>query len=185
MMPEISLNILDIAQNSVKAGAKLVLIAVQADQTSDTLTVVIEDDGCGMSEEQLKAVTDPFFTTRTTRRVGLGVPFFKLAAEMAGGSFNIASEEGKGTKVTAIFGLSNIDRMPLGDMCGTMHTLITMSGDIDFVFDYRIDNEGFVLDTREFRSVLEGVPFNVPEVSQYIKEYLEENILKTNNGKEI
>lgn len=185
MMPEISLNILDIAQNSVKAGAKLVLIAVQADQTSDTLTVIIEDDGCGMSEEQLKAVTDPFFTTRTTRKVGLGVPFFKLAAELAGGSFDIASEKGKGTKVTAIFGLSNIDRMPLGDMCGTMHTLITMNGDIDFVFDYHVDDKGFVLDTREFRSVLEGVPFNVPEVSQYIKEYLEENIQQTNNGKEI
>lgn len=112
MMPEISMNILDVAQNSVRAGARLIGITVAVDEKADTLTVVIEDDGCGMSETQVRQVTDPFFTTRTTRKVGLGVPFFKLAAEASGGSFFITSEEGKGTKVTAVFGYRHIDRMP-------------------------------------------------------------------------
>ncbi len=97
MMPEISLNILDVAENSVRAGASLIEIGVSVQTEEDTLTVVIKDDGCGMSEEQIEKVQDPFYTTRTTRKVGLGVPFFKQAAESAGGSFSIMSEEGKGT----------------------------------------------------------------------------------------
>ena len=124
MMTEISLNILDVAENSTRAGASLVSITVSADTKADRLTVVIEDDGCGMTEEQLARVTDPFFTTRTTRKVGLGVPFFKEAAELTGGSFAIQSEPGKGTSVTAVFVLSSIDRMPLGDISATIHNLV-------------------------------------------------------------
>ena len=122
MMTEISLNILDVAQNSISAGAKLIEISVVADIKSDTLTVVIKDNGCGMDEEKLKKVIDPFFTTRTTRKVGLGIPFYKLAAENTGGTFNITSQLGLGTTVTAVFGLSHIDRMPLGDINFTIHT---------------------------------------------------------------
>lgn len=103
MMPEISLNILDVAENSVRAGASLIEIGVSVQTEEDTLTVVIKDDGCGMSAEQVEKVQDPFYTTRTTRRVGLGVPFFKQAAESTGGSFSIMSELGKGTVVTAVF----------------------------------------------------------------------------------
>ena len=121
MMTEISLNILDVTENSTRAGAKVVHITVDADEEKDLLTVIIEDDGCGMSKEQLASVKDPFFTTRSTRKVGLGVPFFREAALPAGGSFDITSEEGVGTKVTAEFQLSNIDRMPLGDITGTIH----------------------------------------------------------------
>ena len=123
-MPEISLNILDVAENSTRAGASLVQITVDVQPDLDRLTVIIADDGCGMTKEQVERVTDPFYTSRTTRKVGLGVPFFKLAAENTGGSFSIESEPGKGTTVTAVFTLNHIDRMPLGDMTATIQTLI-------------------------------------------------------------
>ena len=131
-MPEIALNILDIAENSVRADASLIGITVSVQPEEDTLTVSIKDDGCGMTTEQAEKVQDPFFTTRTTRKVGLGVPFFKQAAESAGGSFQIGSEEGKGTEVTAVFRLSHIDRMPLGDISSVIHTLIVFNEQIDF-----------------------------------------------------
>ena len=182
MMPEISLNILDVTMNSVKAGASLVHISVKADTSADTLTVCIEDNGCGMTEEQVARVTDPFYTTRTTRKVGLGVPFFKMAALQSGGSFDIRSAPGEGTVVTAVFGLSNIDRMPLGDMAGTIHMIVTQNEETDFVYSHRIDDRGFELDTREMREILGGASFKEPEVSEYIKEYLRENIKESENG---
>ena len=182
MLPEISLNILDVAQNSISAGAALTEISVVIDTASDSLTVVIKDNGCGMNEEQLKAVTDPFYTTRKTRKIGLGVPFFKMAAENTGGSFEISSAVGQGTTVKAVFGLSHIDRMPLGDMTFTIHSLITLNSDIDFLYRYSVDGKGFTLDTREFREILGGVPLNSPEVSEYIKSYLDENTNEINGS---
>ena len=175
MMPEISLNVLDVAENSVRAGASRIRISVTADTAADTLTVSIGDDGCGMTEEQVENVTDPFFTTRTTRRVGLGVPFFKLAAELSGGSFAIGSRPGEGTEVTAVFGLSSVDRMPLGDMPSTMHTLITMHEEIDFDYHYRCDEDHFELDTADLREILGDVSFREPEISEYIRSFLREN----------
>ncbi len=183
MLPEISLNILDVAQNSIRAGTSLTEINVAVRTASDRLTVVIKDNGCGMTEEQVRRVTDPFFTTRTTRKIGLGIPFFKMAAENTGGSFSIESEKGRGTVVTAIFGLSHIDRMPLGDMNFTIHSLVTLNCDIDFLYSYSVDERSFSLDTREFREILGGVPFNTPEVSEYIKAYLAENEAEVNNGR--
>lgn len=182
MMPEISLNILDVAQNSIRAEAKLVEIDIIADRAKDTLTVKIIDDGYGMSEEQVKKVIDPFYTTRTTRKVGLGVPFFKLAAESSGGSFSIHSEVGKGTEVTAVFGLSNIDRMPLGNIMDTIHMLITFNLQLDFLYHYRVDEKEFTLDTREFREIMGDVPLDAPEISAYIKDYLTENKLEVDGG---
>lgn len=183
MLPEISLNILDVAQNSITAGATLTEITVDIDSTADKLTVCINDNGCGMNEEQLRAVTDPFYTTRKTRKIGLGVPFFKMAAENTGGSFSINSELGVGTKVKAVFGLTHIDRMPLGDMTFTIHTLVTLNCDIDFLYRYTVDGKSFTLDTREFREILGGVPFNTFEVSEYIKSYLTENSDEVNGDK--
>lgn len=185
MMTEISLNILDVAQNSIRANASLTRISVKADTKKDFLEVIIEDNGCGMTDKQLENVEDPFFTTRTTRKVGLGIPFFKFAAESTGGSFNIASQVGKGTIVTAVFGLSHIDRMPLGDMTSTIHTIITMNPTLDFVYEYQIDDRKFTLDTREFREILGDVPFNSPEISEYIKEFLKENKKEIDNGSAI
>ena len=185
MMPEISLNILDVAENSTRARASRVEISVDADTAADTLTIVIADNGCGMTPEQVSQVTDPFFTTRKTRRVGLGVSFFKLAAELSGGSFTIDSTPDVGTSVRAVFGLSNVDRMPLGDMTSTMHTLITMHEDTDFLYRFRVDENGFSLDTAEMREILGGVSFQEPEISAYIREYLSENEKEVLNGRNI
>ena len=186
MMPEISLNILDVAENSVRAEASLVEITVSVQPEEDTLTVVIRDDGCGMTKEQAARVQDPFFTTRTTRKVGLGVPFFMQAAESTGGSFRIDSEKGKGTTVKAVFGLSHIDRIPLGDISATVQTLIVFNEHIDFRYTYEYDAKSFVLDTREMREMLgEGISFSEPEVSAFIKDYLETNKEETDGGADI
>ena len=182
MMPEISLNILDVAENSTRAKASLVEITVDADTASDRLTIVIKDNGCGMTEEQAAQVTDPFFTSRTTRKVGLGVPFFKYAAESTGGSFSIESRPGKGTAVTAVFVLSHIDRMPLGDITSTIHTLILYHPETDFVYTYQVDGNGFTLDTRELKEILGDVPFTEPEISQYILDFLTENKKEADQG---
>ena len=182
MLPEISLNILDVAQNSISAGSMLTEITVEIDRAADTLTVCINDNGCGMDEQQVKAVVDPFYTTRKTRKIGLGVPFFKMAAENTGGSFSITSEKGVGTKVKAIFVLSHIDRMPLGDMTFTIHTIVTLNDDKDFIYSYTVDGNGYTLDTREFRKILGNAPLNTPEVSVFIKQYLDENTAEINNG---
>lgn len=174
-MQEISLNILDIAQNSVKAGASLVRITVDEQPTTDRLTVCIEDDGCGMTAEQVARVTDPFFTSRTTRKVGLGVPFLKMAAEMTDGSFAIHSVPGEGTTVTAVFGLSHIDRMPLGDIAETVGALIQCNPQMDVVYCHRRGTRSFTTDTREFRAVLgEDIPLSTPEVAVYIRSWLTE-----------
>lgn len=182
MMTEIALNVLDVAQNSVRAKATLIQIRVLADTAADQMEITIEDNGCGMTKEQIDQVSDPFFTTRTTRRVGLGVPFFKYSAECTGGSFEITSKVGEGTKVSARYVLSSIDRMPLGDMAATLHTLITFNTEIDFVYTYAVDGRQFVLDTREFKEILGGVALNTPEVSSYIEEYLVENTREVSAG---
>lgn len=181
-MPELSLNILDVAQNSIRAGASIVELSVIVDTALDRLSITIADDGCGMSSQQVQNVIDPFFTTRTTRKVGLGIPFFKFAAEAAGGEFSIESTLSVGTTVRADFMLSNIDRMPLGDITATVHMLVTFNTDIEFVYKYKVDEREFTLDTREFKEVLDGAPLNSPEVSLYIKEYLVENKSEVDGG---
>lgn len=176
------MNVLDVAENSTRARASLVQISVEADTVRDRLTITIADDGCGMTPEQVAQVTDPFYTSRTTRKVGLGVPFFKYAAESTGGSFTIDSVVGTGTTVTAVFTLSHIDRMPLGDITSTIHTLVVYHPETDFLYRYCYNDRFFELDTREFREILGGVPFDTPEISEYIKEYLTENKLDTDGG---
>lgn len=177
MMPELSLNILDVTQNSVTAGASLIQISVTGDSASDRLTVQISDNGCGMTEEQVRNVTDPFFTSRKTRKVGLGIPFFKMAAELTGGSFQIESQVGVGTVTTAVFGLSSIDRMPLGNMADTMSVLIGPNPDIDFVLTMELDGRGFIMDTRSFREILgPEIPLSEPQVLSYIEGYINENM---------
>ena len=138
-MRELSLNILDIAQNSLSAGAGLVTLTVDEDSGADSLTLRVEDDGRGMDADTLQRVRDPFYTTRTTRKVGMGIPLFRMAAEMTGGSLDIVSEPGKGTAVTASFSLSHIDRMPLGDMAGTVTALIRLNPGVDFVYRHTVD----------------------------------------------
>lgn len=178
-MQELSLNVLDIAQNSVRAKASLIELSVEEQPGEDRLTIVIADNGCGMTPEQVAHVTDPFFTTRTTRKVGLGVPFLKMAAEMTGGSLSIASTPGQGTVVRADFGLTHIDRMPLGDIAATVCSLIQCNPDIDFTYTYRRARAQFTADTREFRQILEGVPLSNPEVVGFIGAFIRENTAET------
>jgi len=175
MMQELSMNILDIAENSVRAGAALIQITVDENLSEDLLTITIRDNGCGMTKEQLNNVIDPFYTTRTTRKVGLGVPFFKMAAELTGGSLEIKSTVGEGTLILAHFVFSSIDRMPLGDINETISTLIHCNPQIDFVYTRRFDNDVMQLDTREFRRILDGVELNDPTVSKFIRDFLAEN----------
>ena len=176
MMPEISLNVLDVALNSITAGSRLTEIIISIDIAADTLEVIISDNGAGMTPEQAEKVIDPFFTTRTTRKVGLGIPFIKMAAEFTGGTYSMESAPGKGTSISAVFGLTHIDRMPLGDIAETMTSLIGPNPDLDFILRYCVNDNGFAMDTREIRQVLEDISLNEPEVLEYISEYINENI---------
>ena len=174
-MRELSLNILDIAQNSISAGASLITIEVSENRTDQTLFIGIYDNGRGMSEEQVKSVIDPFFTTRTTRKVGMGIPLFKMAAEQTGGSLEIKSELGVGTEVKAYFKTDSVDFTPLGDVASTIQMLITMNTDRDFVYKHKVNEKEFVCDTRELKAILGDVPLDTYEVSQWILEFIIEN----------
>lgn len=183
-MRELALNILDIAENSLRAGATLVEIAVQADFLQDKLCISVNDNGKGMSEEMLASVCDPFTTTRTTRKVGMGLPLFKYSAESAGGSFRIRSQEGKGTFVAAQYRISHVDRMPLGDFGGVALQLVTMNPHTDFVFTAECGERQGVLDTREVREILgEEIPFGAPEVRAFLKDYIKENLTDIFGGR--
>lgn len=173
-MKELSLNILDIAENSVKAKATLTEIILT--ETDQTVTLLIKDDGTGMSEDIVKGVTDPFYTTRTTRKVGLGLPLLKMAAEQTGGRIEITSSQGEnhGTSVKAVFYKNHLDFTPLGDVISTVTTLIQGHPDTDFLFVHQKNEKEVRLDTRELRQVLEGVPLNTYDVIQWINEYLRE-----------
>lgn len=176
-MKELSLNILDIAMNSVKAKASLIEILI--DETADTLTLTIKDNGYGMKSDFLTNVTNPFSTTRTTRKVGLGLPFLRLEAEMTGGCMDISSKHiddypnSHGTVVTAKFFKNHIDYTPLGDVVSTVTTLVQGSPDIDFVFRHTTQNGSVELDTRDVRSVLGAdIPINSIEVIRWIADSL-------------
>ncbi len=184
-MRELSLNVMDVAQNSVRAEADLVTITVTESDKDDLLSISIEDNGCGMTEEQVSQVIDPFFTTRTTRKVGLGVPLFKLSAEQTGGSFDIVSQVGKGTRTTANYVKSHVDMTPLGDINSTVSILIRCNPDIDFVFTHTTDKGSFTLDTRELREVLQGVSLDTPDVIEWITQYLEEQTQIIYGGAEL
>ena len=175
-MRELSLNVLDIAQNSIAAGATVITISVQESTTDNRLSIGIGDNGCGMTAEQLQQVRDPFYTTRTTRRVGMGIPLFRMAAEMAGGSLTVDSTVGIGTQIQANFELKNIDRMPLGDMVGTLSALIRLNPQLDFVYRHEVDDRCFEADTRSFREILGDVPLNEPDIMTWIEDYFSENI---------
>lgn len=183
-MRELSLNVMDVAQNSVRAEADLVRITVEESDKEDRLTIMIADNGCGMTEDQVRQVIDPFFTTRTTRKVGLGVPLFKLSAEQTGGSFDIQSKVGEGTTTTASYVKSHVDMTPLGDINSTVKILIQCNPQIDFIFTHSTDKGSFTLDTRELREVLGDVSLDTPDVLEWIGQYLEENTQNIYGGAE-
>lgn len=181
MLNDISLHILDLAQNSINADSHLIEINIEI--LKDIMHISIKDDGKGMSREHLLEASDPFFTTRKTRKVGLGIAFFKQASELSGGSFNISSKKNVGTEINATFELNHIDCLPIGNISSTIHLLIVSNDNIDFLYTYSFNNKSFKLDTREVRRLLEGIPLYSPEVSLFIKNYLNENKEEVDRGK--
>ena len=181
-MRELADNILDIAQNSISARASLVEIDITVDHSRDTVALRFVDDGCGMSAEMAQAVSDPFTTTRKTRKVGLGLPLLKMTAQATGGDFAIESEIGKGTTVSVSFGLSHIDRPPMGDVPGSLFTLVLMNPRTDFLFVYDYDGKNFTFDTRVIRETVAPIPLDHPEISAWIKECLYQEITELHGG---
>jgi len=175
-MKDLSSHILDIVQNSIRAKATLIQIEITELPEKDRLIITISDDGKGMTKEQMHQATDPFYTSRTTRKVGLGLSLLKQNAEMTGGTFYLESEPGKGTKVTAEFGLSHFDRPVIGDLTGTLLLLICSAVNIEYVFQHQTPTGDFKLDTREIRQILGNVPVSNPEIRNFLKEMILENL---------
>jgi anti-sigma regulatory factor (Ser/Thr protein kinase) len=171
-MEDLSLHILDVAENGITAGANFIQIAVEEDLKADTFSISIEDNGRGMEPEFLAKVLDPFVTTRTTRKVGLGLSLFQQTAQEAHGDLTVESTPGVGTKVTVLMSYGHIDRKPMGNMAETMTTLIEGHPEVDFVYEHRKNGKTYLLDTREIRAELEEVPLNTPEVVALIREDL-------------
>lgn len=180
-MREIALHLLDIAENSVAAESKNISVHVHEDLLHDRLLASVIDDGRGMDEKTAQQVQDPFYTTRTTRNVGLGIPLLKLAAEQSGGSFSLQSELGKGTWVEADFRHSHIDRMPLGDLASTFLTLLISHPQIDWTFLYRVTDKNqqsrdFLFESAELKSELGDISLTEPEVLTFLRGIFEEGI---------
>jgi DNA mismatch repair ATPase MutL len=176
-MKDLSLHILDIVQNSISAKANLTEITI--DESSDNLyKLTIKDNGSGMSKEMLEKVADPYSTTRTTRKVGLGLPLLKLNVERTGGSFNIESEIGVGTVVMANSVFDNIDRLPIGDIAGVVVMLASMNPTIDFVYKHITAKGEYIFDTREIKEALEDLSIQELSIQKYLKEMINENLLE-------
>ena len=142
------------------------------------MEIVIEDDGCGMDAALLSKVTEPFVTTRTTRQTGMGIPLFKMAADLTGGTFDISSTPGLGTTLKGVFTRSHIDMPPMGNMTETLVTLVQGAPDVDFLYTYETDTQTYKFDTKDVREVLEDVPLNAPDVLSWIREHIGNNDLE-------
>jgi hypothetical protein len=190
-MREIALHLLDIAENSVAANAKNITLLVCEDLESDRLTASVIDDGKGMSAEMVSKVVDPFVTSRTTRKVGLGIPLFKDAAEACNGNLVITSEIGKGTTLGVDFQHSHIDRMPLGDLASTMLTLFVAYPQIHWLFDYEMilpggkPKEKFVFDSQPIMAELGDMSLTEPTVLAFIREYIESGVASVQTANQV
>ncbi len=182
---ELSLHILDILENGIEAGATRVKLRIEEDLEADRLTIEIIDNGKGMDEETLARVLDPFFTTRQTRHVGLGLPLFAAAAERCNGELHIESQVGQGTQVTATFQHSHIDRAPLGDVKGTLLAFLMTERPVDLHYVHRVDSRTFEFDTAELLAELGNVPLTHPAVRRWLREFIAEgeSELQMTNGK--
>jgi hypothetical protein len=173
-MRELSLHILDVVQNAVAAKAKNIGIHIMECKKDDYLLITIRDDGKGMSQDQVEKVMDPFFTSRTTRRVGLGMPMLKATAQACEGDVTVESAVGQGTEIRADFKMSHIDLPPLGNMISTLTTLILGSPNINFIYDHSTDTNNFYFTTAEMKEVLGDLPFGHPEVLKWLQDFLTE-----------
>lgn len=176
-MKTLSYHILDITENCCRANATVIKLAINEDQSSDAYCIQIEDNGDGMSEAMLEKVHDPFFTSRTTRKVGLGIPLFKQNALQSGGNFFIDSKLQKGTIVKATFKLTNIDRPPVGDLPDTIVWLIaSFDKTIRFIYTHKTNSGEYKFDTNEIREALDNISFSHPEIKSMLKEMIQENL---------
>ena len=179
-MNELSLYLLDIMQNSIKAKATIVNLDITKDIDNDLLTIKIVDNGCGMSEDVLSKVLSPFYTTRTTRKVGLGLPLFKELAELCEGSFKIESKEGVGTTLIATFRLNNIDLPPFGNWVDTFYILVINDEDVDIKYTHKVienkETKEFVFDTIEIKNILDGMSIKDFSLMQWAKDYIKSGL---------
>ena len=175
-MKDIALHIMDILQNSTRAKATIIVLNIEENIETDKLTLTFKDNGEGMSEETLQQVLNPFFTTRTTRKVGLGLSLLKQNAELTGGFLSIDSQLNKGTEVNVSFGLSHIDRPPMGDLAGTMVLTASAYPNIRFIMHYKTNKIDYIFDTQEINETLDGVSIQEPEIVQYLIEMVREEI---------
>lgn len=175
-MRELSLHIMDVVENGIAAGASLINLEVSEERKENLLRITIIDNGSGIPEEIMDRVTDPFYTTRTTRRVGLGLSLFRQACRRCNGEFHVKSNVGKGTEVCATFQIDHIDMAPLGDMSGTVTCLMMGNPEVDFVYAHKVDERSFEIDTRPIRKELEDVPINSPEVIRYLADTIDQSL---------
>lgn len=181
-MRELSLHVMDIVENGIAAGAALIEIRMEEDRKGNRLRMTIRDNGRGIPADLLHKVLDPFYTTRTTRRVGLGLSLLRDAAKRCDGDFQIESKEGKGTEVSTSFRLDHIDLAPLGDMASSVVSLIMGNTDVDFVYTHDVDGKVFRMDTREVKKELDGLPIVHPEVLKYLSSSIKESLAELGAG---
>ncbi len=176
-MKELSLHILDLVENSITAGAKNIKLTITENLTDNVLAIIIQDDGCGMSAEKLVAVSDPFYTTRTTRNVGLGIPMFKMNTAACEGTFDMTSQVGVGTTLSGTFRYDHIDRAPLGDIASTITAIFMSLESADLVYLHTYNDKQFTLDSKEMRQMLgDAVPLSDVAVLQWVEQYVAENL---------
>ncbi len=174
-MEDLSLHLLDIAMNSIRAGATAISLEIVEDRGENLLSFAVRDNGSGMTEDQLARLHDPFFTTRTTRRVGLGIPLLKQTAEQAGGGLTVTSAPGKGTTVEARYEYDNVDTPPLGDVAATLWTLIVTSPGVDFEYVHVRGADRFEMSTRDLKTLLRRSKLSAPRVAKALRKYITEN----------
>jgi anti-sigma regulatory factor (Ser/Thr protein kinase) len=184
-MEDISLHILDIVENSINAGATLVKIRITEKSSEDIFTVRVEDNGRGIPQEHLREALDPFYTTRTTRKIGMGLALLAQSARETGGDINISSAANKGTVVEARFRPGHIDMRPLGDIADTLIVLITGNPRVDFDFSYVKDGRECKFDTREIKAELDGVPINSAAVTVHLRSHLRDILTDIERGRHV
>jgi len=177
-MRELSLHILDLVQNAIEAGAtKVSLEIIEERQNKNTLLIRVEDNGRGMEEATLKRVTDPFVTSRNTRRIGLGLSLIHMSTQMCEGYLNIVSDLGRGTMVEALYKHSHIDRPPMGNIAETIRSIIIGNPELNFSYSHRVDRKKFSLTTQEMIEILGDIPLTEPMVLVWLQEYLGDNLM--------
>jgi len=175
-MRELSLHVLDLVENSLEAGASLVEVCITEDSVHNRLVIEVADNGRGIAPDAVSRVADPFYTTRTTRSVGLGIPLLRAAAERCNGGLWVTSRPGEGTRVRAEFQRDHIDRAPIGDLRSTLMGLLLSNRAGDIRFTYTVDGRSFSLDTRDLRNALDDVPLTHPRVRAWLEQYIDEGL---------